>query len=202
MFIQVIEGRSSQPEAVHRQIEVWERELRPGAEGYLGSAGGCTPDGMCVLVARFESREAAMRNSSRPEQSQWWEETERCFDGPVTFHDSEDVHEMRHGRLEDAHFVQIMEGHVTDRARADEIERMSEPLLRTARPDLLGSITAYYGDGEFADIAYFTSEEDARSGERQDPPPEFAEAFGEWQEVMKVDRYMDISEPWLTAPAG
>lgn len=202
MFIQVIEGRSSQPEAVHRQIEVWERELRPGAEGYLGSAGGCTPDGMCVLVARFESREAAMRNSSRPEQSQWWEETEQCFDGPVTFHDSEDVHEMRHGRLEDAHFVQIMEGHVTDRSRADEIERMSEPLLRTARPDLLGSITAYYGDGEFADIAYFTSEEDARAGEQQDPPPEFAEAFGEWQEVMKVDRYLDISEPWLTAPAG
>jgi len=199
MFIQVIEGRSSQPEAVHRQIEVWERELRPGAEGYMGSAGGCTPDGMCVLVARFESREAAMRNSERPEQSRWWEETEQCFDGPVTFHDSDDVHEMRHGRLEDAHFVQIMEGHVTDRARADEIERMSEPLLQSARPDLLGSITAYYGDGEFADIAYFTSEEAAREGERKEPPPEFAQAFSEWQEIMKVDRYMDISEPWLVA---
>lgn len=199
MFIQVIEGRSSQPEAVHRQIEVWERELRPGAEGYMGSAGGCTPDGMCVLVARFESREAAMRNSERPEQSRWWEETEQCFDGPVTFHDSDDVHEMRHGRLEDAHFVQIMEGHVTDRARADEIERMSEQLLQSARPDLLGSITAYYGDGEFADIAYFTSEEAAREGERKEPPPEFAQAFSEWQEIMKVDRYMDISEPWLVA---
>jgi len=199
MFIQVIEGRSSQPEAVHRQIEVWERELRPGAEGYMGSAGGCTPDGMCVLVARFESREAAMRNSERPEQSRWWEETEQCFDGPVTFHDSDDVHEMRHGRLEDAHFVQIMEGHVTDRARADEIERMSEQLLQSARPDLLGSITAYYGDGEFADIAYFTSEEAACEGERKEPPPEFAQAFSEWQEIMKVDRYMDISEPWLVA---
>ena len=202
MFIQVIEGRSSRPEAVHERIEVWERELQPGAVGYLGSAGGCTSDGMCVLVARFESREAAMRNSERPEQTQWWQETEQCFDGPVTFHDSEDVHEMRHGRLEDAHFVQIMEGHVTDRARADEIERLSDPLLKTARPDLLGSITAFYGDDEFADIAYFTSEEDARAAEGQQPPTEMADVMGEWQDVMKVDRYLDISEPWLTAPSS
>ena len=201
MFIQVIEGRTTDPEAVHERVEQWERDLRPGAEGYLGSAGGCTDDGLCVLVARFESREAAMRNSERPEQSRWWAETERCFEGPVTFHDSEDVHEMVHGPLDSAGFVQIMEGHVTDRGRAEEIDELSDPFLAEQRPDLLGSITAYFGEDEFADIAYFTSEEEARRNEQREVPAEFAETFGEWQRVMQVDRYVDLRHPWLTTPA-
>lgn len=201
MFIQVIEGRTSDPEALHRRIDVWEQELQPGATGYLGSAGGCTADGSCILVARFQDRASAMANSDRPEQTAWWQETEQCFDGPVTFHESEDVHLMQHGRLEDAHFVQVMEGHVTDRAKADELERESDRVLVDARPDLLGSITAYFGEGEYADIAYFTTEEEARQNESREMPPEMAERFGEWEQVMRVDRYLDITEPWIT-PAG
>jgi len=203
MFIQVIEGRTSDPEAMRRRVEVWERELQPGAIGYLGSAGGCTADGSFILAARFEDSDAAMRNGQRPEQTEWWRETEKCFDGPATFHDTEDVHVMAHGRLEDAHFVQVMEGHVSDRARADELERESDPILAQVRPDLLGSITAFYGADGFADIAYFTSEQEAREAEKREMPPEMAEKFGEWEHVMKVDRYLDIREPWLTAgPAG
>src|SRR5690606_9275632 len=100
----------------------------------------------------------------------WWSETEKCFDGPVTFHDSTDVHVMEHGRLEDAGFVQVMEGHVTDRARADELDREADQMLAEVRPDLLGSITAYFDDGEYADIAYFTSEDAARAAEQQEMP--------------------------------
>ena len=62
MFIQVIEGRTSDPEALRRQMDVWERELKPGAEGYLGSAGGCTADGSFIMAVRFSDRDAAMRN--------------------------------------------------------------------------------------------------------------------------------------------
>jgi hypothetical protein len=156
-------------------------------------------DGMCVLVARFEDRAAAERNSDRPEQGEWWATTEQCFDGPVTFHDSEDVHVMQHGRLEDAQFVQVMEGHVTDRARADQLELESDPVLAEARPDLLGSITAFFDDGEYADIAYFTSEAEARDAERMGMPPELAAKFGEWEQVMKVDRYLDLPQPWLVS---
>ena len=116
MFIQVIEGKTQDPDALHRQLEVWERDLLPGAIGYLGSTGGCTSNGDCILVARFESQEAAQRNSERPEQTQWWQDTEKCFDGAVTFHDSVDVQVMTHGTLDEAQFVQVMEGHVTDRA--------------------------------------------------------------------------------------
>jgi len=66
VFIQVIEGKVKDIEAVHRQMDIWHRDLQPGAIGYLGSTGGCTSEGACMLIARFESRAAARRNSERP----------------------------------------------------------------------------------------------------------------------------------------
>jgi hypothetical protein len=150
------------------------------------------------MLARFENAEAARRNSTRPEQDAWWTETEKLFDGPVTFHDTTDVHVMTHGQMDDAHFVQVMEGHVTDRARADALNQEAEPLLADERPDLIGSVTAYYGDGDYTEVAYFTSEAEAREGERKEMAPEMAERFAEFQELWHVDRYLDITDPWLT----
>ena len=199
MFIQVIQGRTSDPEELHRRLDLWERDLEPGASGYLGSAGGCTADGSFIMVVRFTDRDAAMRNAARKEQGEWWSGTEQCFDGPVTFHDTEDVHVMAHGKLEEAHFVQVMEGHVTDRARADDLEREADPVLAEARPDLLGSVTAFYGEDNYADFAYFTSEEDAREAEKREIPPALADKFGQWEQLMKVERYLDITEPWMIA---
>jgi hypothetical protein len=199
MFIQVIEGKVRDEGALQRQIERWERELMPGAVGYLGSTGGCTSSGDCCLIARFESRDAAQRNSDRPEQSAWWRETEACFDGPVTFHDSEEVEVMQHGDLNKARFVQIMEGHVADRDRAMALERQSEPMLAELRPDLLGSVTAYYDKDAFTEVAYFTSEDAARQGETGPMTDEAQAMFREWQDVMKVERYLDINSPWLMA---
>ena len=197
MFIQVIEGKTKDPDGLHRQLDAWTRDLMPGAIGYLGSTGGCTANGDCILIARFESRDAAQRNSDRPEQSAWWSETERYFDGPVTFHDTEDVEVMDHGRLDDAHFVQVMEGHVTDRERASALEREADPMLRDIRPDLIGAVTAYFDGGEFTEVAYFTNESDARDGERRDMPADAASKFEEWERVMKVERYLDLTDPWL-----
>ena len=197
MFIQVIEGKTNDPEALHRQIEAWQRDLKPGAIGYLGSTGGCTSTGDCILVARFESPEAAQRNSERPEQTQWWHETEKCFDGAPRFHESTEVQVMTHGELDGARFVQVMEGHVTDRNRAIALEHDADPILAEARPDLLGSMTAYFDGDEFTELAYFTSEEAAREGERKDLPSDAATAFAEWQDVMKIERYMDLPDPWL-----
>lgn len=198
MFVQVIEGRTRDPEALHERMRVWERDLQPGAIGYLGSAGGCTASGDCILVARFESTEAARRNSERPEQSAWWAETEPLFDGPVTFHDTEDVEVITHGSIDDAGFVQVMEGHVRDRARAADALQEAEPILAEERPDLLGSITAYYGDDEYADITFFTSEEEARRNEKKEMSPAMAEAFEQFQDLWQVERYIDLTDPWLT----
>ena len=55
-----------------RPLGPLEEELSPGAEGWLGGTYGMTDDGQFVGVVRFESREAAARNSLRPEQTAWW----------------------------------------------------------------------------------------------------------------------------------
>jgi len=199
MFIQVIEGRTERPEELHERLEIWQRDLMPGAIGYLGSTGGCTSSGDCIMIARFESREAAMKNSERPEQGKWWAETERCFDGPVRFHDTDDVQLMTHGEMDSAHFVQVMEGHVSNRRRLAELERESDPILAELRPDLLGSVTAYFGDDDFAEVAYFTSEAEARRAEQGEMPEEMASKFAEWEQLMKVEKYIDITDPWLVS---
>ena len=112
-----------------------------------------TDAGDCIMIARFATEEAARRNSDRPEQGAWWAETEACFDGPVRFHESTDVNVMRHGDADQARFVQVMEGHVSDRERARRLDEEADEILATARPDLIESITAYYDDGAYTDVA-------------------------------------------------
>lgn len=199
MFIQVIHGKTRDPEALHERMEVWERDLRPGATGYLGSTGGCTADGSCIVIARFEDRGAAERNSNRPEQTAWWNETEKLFEGPVVFHDSDDVHLMTHGDMDRAEFIQVMDGHVDDHDRAVEIEERADAILAEARPDLLGAMTAYYDGDGFTEVAYFTSETAARRAEAGTMPKKAAKIRKERARVMHVDHYYDIADPWLTS---
>ena len=110
MFVQVIEGRVSDREGLHRQMDQWMTDLRPGATGFLGSTAGVTDDGYGIAFARFESAAAAKANSERPEQGRWWAETEKCYSGDVTFTESEDVETFLGGGSNDAGFVQIMRG--------------------------------------------------------------------------------------------
>src|SRR5437763_1325988 len=80
MFVQVIQGQVSDAARVRGQLDKWAEEVAPGAVGWLGSTAGVTDDGMLIALARFESEEAARRNSDRPEQAAWWAQPAR----PVT----------------------------------------------------------------------------------------------------------------------
>ncbi len=197
MFVQVMTGRTSDPEALRRQIEIWKRDLQPGAIGYLGSTGGCTDDGDVIMIARFESKEAAQQNSSRPEQDAWWRGTEKCFDGPVTFHDTEDVRLSDTGGIGKARFVQVMEGKVNDRKLADELDQELESAMADGRPDVLGHLTAHFGD-RFDEVVWFTSEEEARRGESSEMPAELQERMAGMDRAVSVERYLDLREPWMT----
>jgi len=199
MFVQVMEGKVRDAEALRAQMDRWIRDLMPGATGYLGSTGGVTDAGDCIMIARFATEEAARRNSDRPEQGSWWAETEACFDGPVRFHESTDINVMKHGDADKAGFVQVMEGHVSDRERARRLDAEADEILATARPDLIESITAYFDDGAYTDVAYFSSEEEARAGEQRPMPEDMAPTMAEWEATMKVDRFLDIRDPWLTS---
>ena len=72
-------------------MDKWVAEFGPGAEGWLGSTSGVTDEGTFVSLARFESPEAAKKNSDRPEQGAWWEETAALFSDRPEFHDSTTV---------------------------------------------------------------------------------------------------------------
>lgn len=184
MFVQVITGRTSDPGVFRARSEVFRRDVRPGAVGYLGGTAGVADDGRFVIVARFEDEASARANSELPEQAAFWEGTVPLVDGEPTFRESADVSLLFEGGSDDAGFVQVMEGKVTDRAKAEAMEtpEMLEQ-LRAARPDLLGSLRVWFPDDSFVDVAYFTSEEDARRGEQsadfEGPGEEFAALFGE-----------------------
>jgi hypothetical protein len=203
MFAQVIEGRTSDAEALRSAMDRWMQDLAPGSIGWLGSTGGVTDDGRVVVVARFESAEAAARNSERPEQTRWWEETQRTFDGDVSFRDSEDVTVDLQGDPDTAGFVQIMQGRVSDAARAKELMgQMSSDDMAAFRPDVLGSVSIGHEDGEWTQVMYFTSEAEAREGERNEPPPEMQALMDEMMKIsMGEPDFFDLRQPDLRSPA-
>jgi hypothetical protein len=202
MFAQVIQGRTSDAEGLRAALDRWVQDLAPGSIGWLGSTGGVTDDGRFVAVVRFESADAAARNSQRPEQSAWWEETQRLFDGEVTFRDSEDVTVDLQGDPERAGFVQIMQGKVTDPDRAKALmAEMNTEAMAAMRPDVLGSVSIGHEGGDWTQVIYFTSEAEAREGEKKEPPPEMQAVM---DEMMKMSAgppdFFDLREPALHSP--
>jgi hypothetical protein len=192
MFMQVIQGRVRDAEGLRRRAEEWKQELMAGAPGFLGSTSGVTPDGMGVVVARFESEAAARANSERPEQSTWWEGTRAMFDDDVTFIDCPDCDTMMGGGSNDAHFVQLIECRAKDREAMRQAGRDMEVDLRTRRPDVLGGIVGWHDD-QFVQVMYFTDEAHARAGERtmQDDAQ-----MGQWSEMLAGEpTFLDLRDP-------
>jgi hypothetical protein len=196
MFVQVIEGRIADRDALRRQMDRWQNELRPGATGFLGSTGGVTDDGSAIVFARFESAAAAKANSDRPEQGQWWAETEKAYQGDVTFTDSEDVDTFLGGGSNDAGFVQVMKG-TADRERIHAMDRMFEQHAPSFRPDVIGGFRVWSGPDRYTEVIYFTSEAAAREGEKMEPPPELAGQMSEFEDMMANVQFLDLKDPWL-----
>jgi len=197
MFVQVIKGHTSDAAGLRRQLDRWLSELKPGAVGYLGSTGGIADDGTLVLFGRFEDAAAAKANGERAEQTAWWEETSKYFDGEPTFRESSDVSTLFDGGSDKAGFVQVMEGKVKDRAKAEAFEtpEMMDQ-LRAARPDLIGSLRVWLPDGAFVDTAYFTSEADARKGEAS---PDFKGPEEEYMALFGEMTFTDLRDPIMTS---
>ena len=172
MFVQVIQGRTSQPQAFVDAFDRWKADLSSGATGWLGSTGGVTEDGRFIAVARFESEEAAMANSARPEQDRWWAETAQLLDGEAVFRNSTDVDVDVSGDPDQAGFVQVMQGRGSDPERAKQLMAQDADKWAEFRPDVIGSVTIGHDEGAYTMVMYFTSEAEAREGERKELPPE------------------------------
>lgn len=191
MFVQVIQGRAQDRGALEKQWQKWTGQVKPASVGYLGSTGGVTDDGVFVAVARFESEEAANSNSERPEQSQWWSETEPLLEAP-TFHDCTRVEEWMGGGSDDAGFVQVIQG-TSD--PENDMTPEEEERIRKVRPDLIGGISAQHPDGKtWTTVAYFKDEAAAREGEKKQ---EFEQAMQDAGSTPDLNRYFDLKSPWL-----
>lgn len=166
MFVQVLQGQLADADFLGRQLQKWRKEIKPMTTGYLGSTSGVTADNYGIAIIRFESEEKAQANSSLPEQSAWWKETSKAFSGEVTFHDCREVDLLFGGGKNDAGFVQVMQGRAIDQEHVRAETKRMEGELRKLRPDLIGGVTAWHGDGSFTDVSYFTSEAEARKNEK------------------------------------
>lgn len=197
MFVQVMEGRVNDVDGLRAQIDKWRAELAPGAKGFLGTTAGATADGNFFAIVRFESEEAARANSDRPEQGEWWAATSACYDGDVTFTDCPEVDTFGAGGSDDAGFVQVIKGRA-DRAELAPVAAETEEILQRTRPDVIGGIVAWPGDGTFIQTVYFTSEAEARANEKREPATdEERQAWERMSSLMQMDAFIDISDPWL-----
>jgi hypothetical protein len=177
MFIQIIRGKVADAAAFEAAAERWPAELKPGAVGYLGCTWGLSPDGVGLVAARFDSAESANANAARPEQGEWWQAMEPAF-AEVSFQDCAEVDALLGGGSDDAGFVQVIQGQVKDQAAAREVLRGAEEQLHQARPDILGGVMGWHGDGGgFTQIMYFRSESEARAAESSGMDPEVQAAY-------------------------
>ncbi len=201
MFAQVIQGKTSNPQALAAAGEQWLQDLAPAATGWLGSTSGVTEDGRAIVVVRFDSEENARRNSNRPEQDQWWSQTSKLFDGEVTFRDSTDVTVDVQGDPDKAGFVQVMQGRSTDPQRAQQLMDQDADKWAEFRPDVVGSVTIGHDDGGYTTVLYFTSEADAREGERKEPPPELQAQMEEMNKLSVGEtEFFDLKQPTMLSP--
>jgi hypothetical protein len=198
MFVQVIQGRTSDAAGLRAAMDRWMEDLAPGAEGWLGSTAGTTEDGRTIAVVRFESEEAARRNSERPEQDRWWAETEKLFDGRATFRDSTDVVVDVNGDPDQAGFVQVMQGRTSDPERARQLMTQDPDTWAAFRPDLIGSVEVTHEGGAYTTVLYFSSEAEAREGERKEVPEELQATMDEMDElVVEQPEFFDLAQPVL-----
>jgi hypothetical protein len=201
VFVQVIKGQVADAGKLRAAFDRWMQELAPGSIGWLGTTAGVTEDGRFIALARFESEEAARANSDRPEQDRWWAETARLFSGEASFADSSDVTVDVTGDPDAAGFVQVIQGRGSDPGRARELMGQDSSAWAAFRPEILATVAVGHEGGAYTMAVYFTSEAEAREGERKQPPPELQAEMDELAALSVGEpEFFDLREPWLDSP--
>ena len=201
MFIQVMQGRALDPPGIRRELNRWQRQLATDAAGWLGATAGVTKDGWSVVVMYFDSERQARRNSDRPEHRAWWRVASQHLD-EVAFHDAPKVRLFGDGRLDLAGYVQVIQGHIDDLERMASLGGDQEVLAREA-PHILGMTVAEHADrpGDFTQVVYFTSEEDARRFEPVSAAEADEPALERLRSLMTNSRCFDLRDPQMLGPS-
>ena len=106
-----------------------------------------------------------------------------------------------HGDPNQAGFVQIMQGRGTDPERAKELFAEDSDKWAAFRPDLIGSVAVGHDGGAYTMVMYFTSEADAREGERKEIPPELQANMEEMNKISTGEpEFFDLRQPVILSP--
>jgi len=202
MFIQIIQGRATNPPGIRRDLGRWQRQLAADADGWLGSTTGITEDGWSITVVRFASEAHARRNRDRPEQREWWRDASQHL-ARVISHDAPKVHLHWDGGSDQAGFVQVIQGHTDDIERMASLSRDRDDLLAREAPHLLGMTVAEHADrpGDYTQIVYFASEQDARRSALEPSAAADEPLLEPWPSLMTNARYFDLRDPQMLSPS-
>ncbi|RFS83003.1 hypothetical protein D0T12_22665 [Actinomadura spongiicola] len=200
--VQVVKGRTRDAAALKEAAERWHREAAPGARGWLGTTGGVTDDGVFFNLTRFVSERAARRNDRRREQVWWWNRLQELSGGDVDVHECTDVETFGRRGTYRTGFVQILETRVRDReAVRPFVPEEAQETLNRLRPDMIGGMFCVRPDGFVTGVAYFTSRDAAREGERMQMPPDYKAWRDEQMTHFDEDaEFYDLRDFWLQSP--
>jgi hypothetical protein len=94
-----------------------------------------------------------------------------------------------------------MRGRGTDPERAMELMSQDSEKWAEFRPEILGTVAVGHEGGGYTVAIYFTSEAEARAGERKEPPPELAAQMEEMNKLMTGEpEFLDLGHPWIYSP--
>jgi hypothetical protein len=203
MFIQIIQGRATNPPGIRRDLGRWQRQLAADADGWLGTTTGITEDGWSITVVRFASEAQARHNRDRPEQREWWRDASQHL-ARIAVHDAPKVYTYRDGGSDQAGFVQVVQGHTEDMERMVSLGRDQDDSQARDAPYVLGMTVAEHADrpGDFTQILYFTSEQDARRLEQKRSAEDDEPARRELLDLMTNLRSFDLRDPQLLSPSN
>lgn len=195
MFSQVVQGHTSDPAAVRRALNLW----APTA-GTSDITAGVTEDGRFIAVTSFESEESAQvaqpAQSARAADGDW----RGVLDGEVTVRSSSRTHLFASGERSRARFVQIVQGQVTDLAEARRHLASLHEALAARLPCLLGTLTVEHDDERFTRVLYYSTEEEARAGERDMPASVRRRDEPARRLLVGPPEFLDLRDPWLLPP--
>jgi hypothetical protein len=96
--------------------------------------------------------------------------------------------------------VQVVQGQVTDLAAARRHRDDLQELLRSHLPCLLGAATIEHDDNRFTRVLCFSTEDEARDGERT-MPAELRRRDAQALALLRGPlRFLDLREPWFSSP--
>lgn len=198
MFIAFTEGKITNPQAFMEAVQQWDAKVRPIAKGWLGTTMGGTADGRFAVVNRFQDEASARATFEHPDRQAWMASLAPHMTD-VNVVESAEVDTFGAGGSDDAGFVQIMVGEVSDKERMRELDREMDDSFREQRPEVIGGTTAWNGN-RFVTTVYFTSEQAARAGEAQQLEGDAKAWMEEYQELTTDIRFIDLPEPKFSSP--